>query len=185
MSKYYCGARPWFWVALSAAIFCFVVFLSGCGNLPDTRSADQKTQDQQESMQKQAADQTGLPGITNFTELKLVKHLYELRDQKIVTYSYVPDMNGKLWHLCDSIGYGLPYSVQFSNPEKVMKDSQYGYGTLPQAEPNGLFMPATAEGTWVVCINPNNNNDIAPVYVEPRVIVSPFRLNATGEYAAK
>jgi hypothetical protein len=121
-----------------------------------------------------------MPGITNFTEAKLVRHLYELRDQKILTYSYVPDMNGKLWHLCDSIGYGLPYGVQFSNPEKSTDNRAY---PMPQSEPNGLFMPATAEGTWITCINPNNPGDIAPVYVEPRVIVSPFKLRAEGEYA--
>jgi hypothetical protein len=134
-------------------------------------------------MQRQQVAQTGLPGITNFTEAKLVKHLYELRDQKIMTYTYIPDMNGKLWHLCNSIGYGLPYGVQFSNPEKIEKDSEHGYATLPQAEPNGLYMPPTAEGTWVTCINPSNPSDIAPVYVESRVITSPFKLRAAGEYA--
>jgi hypothetical protein len=147
----------------------------GCDN-----SADKQIQEKQEQMQQQQMAQTGLPGITNFTEAKLVKHLYELRDQKILTYTYIPDMNGKLWHLCDSIGYGLPYGVQFSNPEKTSDR-----GTLPQSEPNGLFMPATAEGTWITCINPDKPGDIAPVYVEPRVIVSPFKLRAEGEYALK
>ena len=151
----------------------YCAWLCSCDN-----STDKQIQEKQEQMQQQQLAQTGLPGITNFTEAKLVKHLYELRDQKILTYAYIPDMNGKLWHLCDSIGYGLPYGVQFSNPEKMMDR-----GTLPQSEPNGLFMPATAEGTWITCINPNSSGDIAPVYVEPRVIVSPFKLRAEGEYA--
>jgi hypothetical protein len=144
---------------------------SGCG-----QSTDQKTSDQQEQMQQQAMAQVGMPGITNFTELKLVKRLYELRDTEIVTYAYIPDMQGKLWHLCDSIGYGLPYAVQFSNP---MKDEHTNY-PMPQAEPNGLFMPASAEGTWVMC---GTRGGTHPVYVEPRVIVSPFKLKAEGEYA--
>jgi streptogramin lyase len=151
-------------------------WVCGCDN-----TADKQIQEKQEQMQQQQMAQTGLPGITNFTEAKLVKHLYELRDQKILTYSYIPDMNGKLWHLCDSIGYGLPYGVQFSNPEKATARTY----PMPQSEPNGLFMPTTAEGTWVTCINPNNPADIAPVYVEPRVIVSPFKLKAEGDYALK
>ena len=155
----------------------------GCAGSSGT--ADEQVARQQETSQRQQVAQTGQPGITNYTEAKLVKHLYELRDQKIVTYTYVPDMNGKLWHLCNSIGYGLPYGVQFSNPEKVTKDSQYGYGTLPQAEPNGLYMPPSAEGTWIVCANPNGSGDVSPVYVEPRVIVSPFKLRSEGEYAAE
>jgi hypothetical protein len=163
----------------------FLVFCcawSGCGTV--TPTADQQTSQKQEQMQQQQVAQTGMPGITNFTEAKLVKHLYELRDQKIVTYTYVPDMNGKLWHLCDSFGYGLPYGVQFSNPEKQVSNYQ-GWGVLPQAEPNGLYMPPTAEGTWIICSNPNGSGDISPVYVEPRVMVSPFKLRAEGEYSIK
>jgi hypothetical protein len=171
----------------SLAVLCLFMlsfaFLAGCDDTP-TPSADQKVQGQQEQMQQQAMAQTGMPGITNFTELKLVRHLYELRDQKVVTYTYVPDMNGRLWHLCNSIGYGLPYGVQFSNPEKQVAEYQ-GWGTLPQSEPNGLYMPPTAEGTWVTCENPNKPGDISPVYVEPRVIVSPFKLTSAGEYGSK
>lgn len=167
--------------AMAAIIFSCCAFDDrGCAA---SSSADEQTQDRQEHMQQQQVAQTGLPGITNFTEAKLVKHLYELRDQKILTYTYVPDMNGKLWHLCNSIGYGLPYGVQFSNPEKVTSYHSSNYLTLPQAEPNGLYMPSTAEGTWVTCINPNKPSDIAPVYVESRVITSPFKLRTMGEYA--
>jgi len=177
-----------------SVVFCLVVSFAFAGcSTEEHKSADQKISEQQESMQTQAMSQTGMPGITNFTELKLVKHLYELRDQKIVTYSYVPDMNGKLWHLCDSIGYGIPYAAQFSNSEKFaggyVTDSaghQWSVsGTLPQSEPNGLFMPAAAEGTWITCVDPSGNGQIQPVYVEPRVIVSPFKLRAEGEYALK
>ena len=168
-----------------------LLLFSGCDvNTANHPRADEHMQRQQEIMQQQQISQTGMPGITNFTEAKLVKHLYELRDQKIVTYSYVPDMQGKLWHLCDSIGYGLPYAVQFSNPEKNVWTDGEGNHTwvntnLPQAEPNGLYMPSAAEGTWITCINPNGSGDLSPLYVEPRVIVSPFKLRAEGEYALK
>jgi hypothetical protein len=178
--------RTPFLIALAASLVLLMVV--GCDNVT-TRNTDEKISAQQEQMQSQALAQTGLPGITNFTELKLVKHLYELRDQKIVTYSYVPDMNGKLWHLCDSIGYGLPYGVQYSNPQRRVfytpTNAAHSDYDLPQAEPNGLFMPASAEGTWITCVDPNGNGQIQPVYVEPRVIVSPFKLRAEGEYAVK
>ncbi len=160
-----------------------MVFLvcAGCNDAP---TADQATQKRQEQMQAQQIAQTGLPNIVNFTEAKLVKHLYELRDSKIATYAYIRDeYDGKLFHLCDSIGYGLPYAVQFSNPEKQVESYGSGYITMPQAEPNGLFMPASAEGTWVMCANPNSKLGVDPVYVEPRVIVSPFKLKSSGEYA--
>jgi hypothetical protein len=50
-----------------------------------------------------------------------------------------------------------------------------GNVTLPQPEPNGLFMPAAADGTWVMCLDPKDKA-VKPVFVEPRVIVSPFPL---------
>ena len=159
----------------ATVLFCF--YLTGC--TPPT--ADQKVQEQQEQMQQQQVSQTGLPGITNFTEVKLVKHLYELRDQNITTYAYVQGPIGTLYHLCDSIGYGLPYGVQFSNPSKHVYNGSVSY-ELPQAEPNGLYMPPTAEGTWIMCSNPKAAGGIDPVYVEPRVIVSPHKLRSEGEY---
>jgi len=136
-------------------------------------------------MNEQAVAQTGMPGITNFTEKKIVKKLYELRDQNIATFSYVPDMQGRLWHLCDSIGYGLPYGVQFSNPHRPLWPENSTSSMADQAEPNGLFMPPTAEGTWVICVDEKQKGNLQPVYVEPRVIVSPFRLRAEGEYAVR
>jgi hypothetical protein len=173
----------------AAASFLIVaalaVFIAGCDEPPNYVTPDQQQAAQQKKVSAESNAQTGMPGVTNFTEKKLVKHLYELRDEKIVTYSYVPDMQGHLWHLCNSIGYGLPYGVQFTNPERpaeAYETHEQGNLALPQAEPNGLYMPPTAEGTWIICTNPNGSGDLAPVYVEPRVIVSPFKLTSFGEY---
>jgi hypothetical protein len=86
-------------------------------------------------------------------------------------------MQGKLIFFCSSIGYGLPYATQFTNPQKIEdKQTQIGYAILPQADPNGLFSPASAEGTWILCKDPNSDK-VAPIYVEPRVVTSPFKLH--------
>lgn len=50
----------------------------------------------------------------------------------------------------------------------------YGY-TITQAEPNGLFMPSSSDGTWVMLLDTAGNPQ--PIYVEPKVIVSPIKLN--------
>ena len=160
------------------AVLCLLFLAIGCGDGVPTSDTQQRQQ--QEQMTLQSNQQIGMPGVTNFTEKKIVRELYEMRDKNIATFSYVPDLQGRLWHLCDSIGYGLPYGVQFSNPEKVINNTTQSYGTLPQAEPNGLFMPPTADGTWIICAGPKG--EPRPVYVEPHVIVSPFKLKASGEY---
>ena len=105
----------------------------------------------------------------------MMKDILELRDQNTPTTTYIVDLNGNRHKLCDSIGFGLPYATQYTNPQRISGDG-HGYVTLPQADPNGLYSPASAEGTWVLCVNPKTKK-AAPLYIEPRIIVSPFPLD--------
>lgn len=124
--------------------------------------------------------QVPLPAIRNWTERRAVQYLYELRDDPdFTTYSYLMiPMTGKFVLLCNSVGFGINASIQMANPEAIvsMDLGQYsGQGTLPQAEPNGLFMPEGLAATYVMCVN-EEEETIAPMYVEPELIVSPFPL---------
>lgn len=162
-----------------------MVAMIGCDPGPPT--SDQIQAEKQETVTKEAVAQVGMPGITRFTEMKNMRRLYELRDKEgLITYTYEKDYQGRLWHLCDSIGYPLPYGTQFSSPQKVTRTYYAGdhhFMAMPQAEPNGLFMPPTAEGTWVQCIGPTGK--VEPVYAEDRVTTSPWRLENVGSYAPK
>ena len=89
-----------------------------------------------------------------------------------MTYTYLyNEMQGKLVFFCNSLGYAVPYATEFTSPQKNV----YNAVVLPQADPNGLFSPAAAEGSWIMCKDPNGKS-ARPVYVEPRLIVSPFKL---------
>ena len=55
---------------------------------------------------------------------------------------------------------------------------------MPQADPNGLFMPNSADGTWLMMINPKTG-DVHPTYCEPRVLVSAFPLNDNDTISVK
>lgn len=139
-------------------------------------SSDQVQQQQQETILREGTAQIGMPAIKNFRERKLLKDIIEMRDQDgLVTYTYLwNEMKGEKVFFCSSIGYGIPYATQFTNPQK---QAYSGAGIiLPQADPNGLFSPSSSEGTWVLCKNPQGK-DTRPVYVEPRIIVSPFKLD--------
>ena len=155
-----------------ASIALLSVTLVGCEEYGDS---DDKQRAQQERILKEGTAQTGMPAIKNFRERKLMKQIIEMRDQDgLVTYTYtVPETTGRPVFLCNSIGYGLPAATQYTNPQKYDRISGV---TLPQADPNGLFSPSSAEGTWVMCSEPNGSGKTRPVYVEPRVIVSPFKL---------
>jgi hypothetical protein len=151
-------------------------------------STDEAIAEQMEKLLKEGERQTGLPAITNFTEKRMVKWLYELRDQpNYRTYTYIVTMNGKLVKICDSVGYGINASIQYSNPDKVVDYEDFvgdrvdsNVGTMPQAEPNGLFMPEGLAATYVMCVD-GTNEDVKAIYIEPEIIVSPIELDYVNQ----
>ncbi len=152
-------------------LICSLLFIAGCS---DSDSVQRK---QQEALLMEGTSQVGMPNVKNFRERKLVKQLIEMRDQDgLVTYTYiVAESTGTLIFVGESIGYGIPYATQFTNPMKVT-GSGSGVQAIPQADPNGLFSPTSAEGTWVMLKDPNGSA-VKPVLIEPRIIVSPFKLH--------
>ena len=176
-------------VTMSIVLGMFILMSnSGCEETTKSQpSADEQLAKQTEQAMQEANRETGYPAITNFQEKKTMKYIYELRDQEnLICHAYFfNELKGELGaYIGKCIGYGLPYSTQFSNPEKVevyneWSSSTYGkggvYGTLPQPEPNGLFMPGGLSATWLLLIDPETNEP-RPVYIEPTIVVSPFKL---------
>lgn len=148
--------------------------LQSCDMQP---SSDERQHHQQERILQQATSSVGMPVIVHFREKRLLKDILELRDQEISTYTYIVAANtGQLVFLGESIGYGVPAATQFTNPQQLTANIYNNQpAVIAQADPNGSFSPASAEGTWVMMKDPNGT-DVKPVYVEPRVIVSPFKL---------
>lgn len=158
-------------------VICLLVMVT-CGCEERTMTTDMKQSLEQSKALSEAHAQVGMPAIGDFSEKRMMKDLYELRDKPFPTHSYlVNEMAGCLVYLGPSIGYGLPYATQYTAPERDIyytTSSSYHHN-IPQPEPNGLYMPAAAEGTWLMLKAPGAEK-VQPVYVEPRVLVSPFRL---------
>ena len=150
------------------------LLLAGC--LEASSSADQQQRIAQEQLSAQSNAVVGMPAIVNFQEKRILKDIIEMRDKAITTITYTQDMNGTLHKLCDSVGFGISGATQYTNPQRIAyTGTNVGVATLPQADPNGLFSPASTEGTWVMCKDPASVK-VAPVYTEPRIIVSTFPL---------
>ncbi|MHA2179842.1 MAG: hypothetical protein ACXAAH_00310 [Promethearchaeota archaeon] len=150
-----------------------IIVLFSCVN---HSSSDSELAEKTEEIMSEINTQVGMPNISNFYEKKLLKMLYELRDDsELICYAYFfNEREGKIGDFIGKcIGFGLPYAVQYSNPEK--KTGRKWPDKLPQAEPNGLFMPDSLSATWLMLINPETNEP-QPVYIEPLIIVSPFPL---------
>lgn len=165
-----------------------MIVVFGCQSGGIKNSSDERQAQEQERILAEGTSQVGMPALKNFRERKLLKDILELRDQDgLVTYTYIENLQpapipgktalgGKLTYFGQTVGYGLPYATQFTNPQKIEASRhEYGYAILPQADPSGLFSPSSAEGTWIMMKDPKGDK-VLPVYVEPRIVVMPYRL---------
>lgn len=144
-----------YFVALTA------LSLTACGTSVDTQQ-EMKTQ----QLMADADARIGMPKVVNFTEKQLANQIMELRDRpNLATYTYTIDMNGGAHCLGRSIGYGLPYTTQITNPEREL----FSTLALPQAEPNGLFSSDSTNATWVLLVGTKGPN---VTYVETDITVS-------------
>jgi len=159
-------------LSLAAAIAA-LLSLTGC---PSEERADAIQAKQQEVLIKEATAQTGMPAIVNFRERKLLKMIYEMRDQEgLVTFTYTVGANGDLTMLCNSIGYAISEATGYTNPDKLIRDNGTSFGTMTQAEPNGLYTPDFSSDKWVMCVDPKSGRAM-PVLVSGNTVVSPFEL---------
>ncbi len=162
-------------LTLGVVLAALAAVPAGCSQ--PTTTADQIEARKTAQQAAAAAREVGQPAVTNFYEKRLLKDIYERRDQAdLGTFAYVQGLNGKLTCLGKAIGYGVPYSTQYVNPERVaVKSHHYGALALPQPEPNGLFTPDGMSATWLQLVDPQG--DVHVVYVEPTIVVSPFELS--------
>lgn len=170
----------------------FILLLLGCltvlflGNIScDIKkepSAEKNQQRQTDQILSEIDRQVGLPNMVNFQQKKLMKMIYELCDKEdLICYAYIKsDYQGKLVYIGKCIGFGVPFSAQYTNPMKWFNDPDGSYNAgsivVPQADPNGLYMPTSSSATWLMMIDPKTNEP-RPVYLEPKIVVSPFPLH--------
>jgi hypothetical protein len=104
-------------------------------------------------------------------ERHLLTELYKARNNAVATYSYVRNQyTGKFLSSCPSIGFPISAGTQLTSPQMTDRHTgEYGGGNvvLPQPEPNGLFSPSEARGTYVMCLN--NDGKVEPRYYEEDV----------------
>ena len=133
-------------------------------------------------------NQVGMPFIDDFYEKKMAKQIFELRDNaNLITYAYMVNLEGQYVYLGRCMGFGLPYSTQYTNPNKIVdyrgrnvasKESSIYYEgnqVVAQADPNGLYMPTSSSATWLMLIN-EESGEPEVIYVESEITVTQSKL---------
>ena len=165
--------------------------LMGCATRVDSVESQEQYAVQQNM--EEMTRQVGMPFIDDFFEKKMAKQIFELRDNAdLITYVYTQNLNGQYVYLGKGIGFGLPYSVQYTNPEKVVNalgesvdeywkngrarvSANYPNIIIPQADPNGLYMPEGLSATWIMLIN-EDSGEPEIIYTEPSIVVTQSKL---------
>lgn len=155
-------------IAIILSAVCVMGVFAGC-----TQTNDQKQEAQTKQITQRASDVVGMPNVTNFFEKKMLKRIIEDNDNpNLITYVYTQSaMTGKYEYIGEAIGHGVPYSTSYTNPEY----NANGNITLPQPDPNGIYKPSDAKGTWVMLIDPKTK-EAKPTLMEPDVVTSQFKL---------
>ncbi|KKL63050.1 hypothetical protein LCGC14_2179040 [marine sediment metagenome] len=176
-----------FFIVFSIMLLSLVFMAETCDS-NDKNTAETKQAAQTEQILDEVNREIGLPNMVNFQQKKLMKMVYELSDRTdLVCYAYLQsEYSGKLVYIGRCIGFGVPFSAQYTNPFKVIdpdhipgQDYSTSEGTpvvIPQADPNALYMPTSSSATWLLMVNPETNEP-APVFIEPLLTVSPFPLH--------
>jgi len=147
--------------------------MSGCSEVE--KSSTTKEKEYQEELMQQSTNEIGMPEITEFYEKKLAKEIFEKRDDsKLVCYAYSQNLEGKFVFVGKCLGYGLPYSTQYTNPMKLA--SSYSDATaLPQSDPNGLYGASGLSATWLMMIDEETGGNYI-MYCEPTIVVTEHKI---------
>lgn len=149
-------------------IVVLAIVLSGCG------SAQSDDYYAQQPKLKAIIDNQPAPDLNGHSfERGVVIAMYLARNQNVSTHTYTLTIEGKIIKICDSIGFPIPYATQITPPYVP-----YGGNgsTMPNPEPNSLYSPDNAEGSYVACVA--EDGTLAPSYWEPRVFALPYEIHA-------
>jgi hypothetical protein len=149
------------------------IFVMSCYSRPNS---DTITSQRQETLLMQAVEKIGMPAIKYFRELRMMNRVLEERDQTLPTWTYLwSDYNRCFTFIGMSVAYPIPYSTERTSPQKAVRYGDHRIA-MPQADPNGLYPPSSAEGTFSEMNDPTKVNMTGLAYNEPRISTFPYEL---------
>jgi predicted small secreted protein len=162
---------------LTGIVLTSALLLTACS----TTTGTGKESSQVAQQQKLYVENQPVPAFDWSLERHMMIKLYEARNNAVITYSYVRNLQGQIIFSCNSIGFPIPANTQLTNPNAVQQSrvNEFNYyEVLPQAEPNGLYSSTSTMGTYVFCLN--QDGTVSPTYFESDVEAHTQKLNENG-----
>lgn len=137
---------------MSLALLLVLFGTTGCYYDSSADSSDNQTTATQ---QKYYAQKIPVPQLKNSIQRQMMVYWYEMQDNPdLVMYTTVTSHTGQVLTQLVTRGPCIPADTQITNPQRV--DQTYSAPvTLPQPEPNGLFMGNGSNGT--LCFTTDGN----------------------------
>lgn len=153
---------------LVIVLAAIVIVTVGCEYTPDS---EEQTSQVVEDQQAHYIKTQPVPFFDHSQDRDTLIQIYEAKNEARQTNSVITSFTGEILFTCPSIGYGVAADTQLTNPLQQVGGS-YGYTTVEQPEPNGLFSSKNTDATYVLCVR--DNGDVVPVYTESKVTTFPF-----------
>ena len=175
--------------------FILTLFI-GCNSRfeQDTRDTELRQQENTliNDLQQRKNDVVDEPNLTDFRPADMFARTLEEQDKGVRAFAYFwSDFQGKFVYVCEAAAFPYPGGTQFTSPTKqalavfdgVRSDIGYytNIGVVDQADPNGLYTPATAAATIAPCwaqnddVN-NTGNGFEATYWEESINVVPNKI---------
>lgn len=148
-----------------------LVVLAACGSSPAT--GDQTEHASQQGITAQFEKNQPIPAPLRSQMRQNLIEIEQAQADGVQTTSFFFNPNVQdPFLVCPSVGTPISASASLTNPEQLVHDSTYstyGWGTIGQMDPNGVYTPADTLGTYVVCIGAGGK--AIPTYAEGYVHV--------------
>ena len=159
-----------------------VGLLAACG--PQATPSEIADQDLVNRQQQIYAQREPVPVYDYSLPRAVLIQIYTAKNKATSTYTVFLSNSGVPIYVCPSRGFPIEGGTELTNPSQISYghyisgSSTYSAGVIGQADPDGLFHPSTAAGTYVLCTRPNG--DIVPIYTEPMVMTFPFEVQVVN-----
>jgi hypothetical protein len=137
---------------IAIGVMALALALVGCSDVPKGQKLENK---QQKAATEQLVANQSIP-VAGYSQMR--QTLIEIEKAQIAgtattTFFFNQGVVDPV-KMCSSIGTPIPNTASLSNPTQIIKRYDSAVA-VDQMDPNGVYIPESSTGTYVLCVNDN------------------------------